>query len=204
MSQFEHRSSSTVSVSWHAHREAQQLDDVTMARELDSYIRDNPTARRRSAAYFIIGAVGKNCRSAECAEILIAQIRVEKDRFALSLLLRALADVPKTEQVDLAPVLGLLNDKRWAIRHQAIASLINTYSTEVEDRVLDVLRSSTDPRDAVSCHATLNRIGTTKALPALEAGLKSRKRDVRISAAAAIAAIGERASTHDQLSIDPT
>jgi HEAT repeat protein len=102
--------------------------------------------------------------------------------------------VPKEAQLDLAPVFALLHDKRWAIRHAAIRSLINTASSAAEDQVLELLRTSTDPRDVVYCHATLNRIGTMQALSALEAGLKSRNRDVKESAKAAIEAIAERDS----------
>jgi HEAT repeat protein len=168
------------------------MDDPSIVKELDAYLREEPTKAERAAAYFIIGKIGKNLRSVECASVLIAHIAPETDKYALAGLLDRLADIPKPANVDVAPVYRLLRDKRWLVRHAAIRSLINTASPEAEDRLLEVLRDSDDPHDAIYCHATLNRIGTAKALPALEVGLKSRKRDVKLSARAAIDAIAAR------------
>lgn len=194
--------SSADSVSWHAHREAEKMDDPSIVQELDAYLREKPAKAERAAAYFIVGKIGKNRRSAECASVLIAHIGPENDKYALAGLLDRLADIPKLAGVDLAPVYGLLHDKRWLVRHAAIRSLINTTTREAEDRVLEVLRDSDDPDDAIYCHATLNRIGTAKALPALEAGLKSRKRDVKLSARAAIDAIAARTAAQQNLAAD--
>jgi HEAT repeat protein len=190
------------SVSWHAHREAEKLNDLTICPELDSYLRRTPTKQQRSAAYFIVGKIGKNCHSTECAALLIAHIRDEKDKYALGSLLDSLADIPKAEGTDLTPVFVLLQDKRWLVRHAAIGSLKNTASAEAEDRLIAVLRTSPDPDDAVYCHATLNQIGTAKALPVLEAGLKSRKRDVKLSAKLAIEAIATRDAAQQRLAAD--
>ena len=55
--------------------------------------------------------------------------------------------------------------------------------------MLEILATTSDPYDVIYCHATLNQIGTRKALPALTQNLKSRKRDVKVSAQAAIEAI---------------
>jgi hypothetical protein len=43
-----------------------------------------------------------------------------------------------------------------------------------------------------NCHATLNEIGSAKAIPLLEKNLKSRKVDVKMSAKFAIEAIKAR------------
>lgn len=190
------------SVSWHAHREAEKLDDPSIVQELDAYLRERPAKAERAAAYFIIGKIGKNRRRAECASVLIAHIGPENDKYALADLLDRLADIPKSADVDLTPIFGLMKDKRWLVRHAAIRALINTVSPEAEDRLLEVLRDSEDPHDAICCHATLNRIGTAKALPVLEVGLKSRKRDVKLSARAAIDAIAARTAAQQHLAAD--
>jgi HEAT repeat protein len=109
-------------------------------------------------------------------------------------LLDRLAEIPKPDDVDLEPIFALLEDKRWLVRHAAIRSLVNVSSPEPEQRLLALLGSTTDPDDLTYCHATLNRIGTSKSLAVLRANLASRKRDVRLSAAAAIEAIEARNS----------
>ena len=194
MTRPEPHANSADSVSWHAHREAEKIDDVSLLQELNAFLENSAGKEARSAVYFIIGKIGKNCGSPECASVLIARSKTEKDKYALSALLDRLADIPKPASVDLAPVFALLQDKRWLVRHAAIRSLINTASAEAEGRILAHLRDASDPDDAICCHATLNRIGTAAALPALEAGLKSRKRDVKLSAQAAIEAIAARSA----------
>ncbi|WP_061540340.1 HEAT repeat domain-containing protein [Collimonas fungivorans] len=180
------------SISWHAYREAERLDDKSMVDELDEYLAQKPTKDQRSAAYFIIGKIAKNCASLECASRLIAYSSREKDKYALANLLDGLAEIPKPESLEIEPLFSLLQDSRWLVRHAAIRSLQGCASSEAEDKLLEVLANTSDPDDAVYCHSTLGRIGSYKALPALAQGLKSRKRDVKISAQAAITAIEVR------------
>lgn len=182
------------SMSWHAYRAAEQLDDKSLVDELDAYLAQKPTKEQRAAAYFIIGKIGKNCQSHECAARLITYAASERDKYALASLLDRIAEIPKPESVDIWPLFSYLKDKRWLVRHSAIGSLQGCKSSEAEDKLLEVLAITSDPNDIVYCHSTLNRIGTHRALPALEQGLKSRKRDVKDSAQAAIAAIESRNS----------
>ena len=76
--------SSDDSISWHAHREAEKLNDLSMVEKLDATLAQKPKKHQRAAAYFIIGKIGKNCRSAECASRLIAYASAEQDKYALS------------------------------------------------------------------------------------------------------------------------
>jgi HEAT repeat protein len=120
----------------------------------------------------------------------------EKDKYALHGLLDCLAEIPKPKHIDLEPLFALLEDKRQLVRHAAIRSMMNVSSPEPEIRLLALLGSTTDPHDLVYCHATLNHIGTDKSLAALRSNLSSRKRDVKLSTAAAIDAIEARIRAH--------
>jgi len=184
--------SSHDSISWHAHREAERLSDESLLGELDAYLAGRHNKDKRMAAYFIIGKIGKNCRSSACASLLITYAPKEKEKYALGSLLQRLADIPKPADVDIGPLLLLLKDERWLVRHSAINSLQGCESAQAEDELLNVLAVTRDPYDAVYCHAVLNRIGTPNALPALALNAKSRKRDVKESARAAILAIEAR------------
>ena len=184
--------SSSDSIPWHAHREAERLDDESLLGELGEYLTKRHSKDKRMAAYFIIGKIGKNCRSPDCASLLIAYTFEEKDKYALGSLLQQLAGLPKPESIDIGPLFLLLKDERRLVRHAAINSLQGCESAEAEDKLLDVLASTTDHFDAVYCHAVLNRIGTPKSLPALALNAESRKRDVKESARAAVAAIEVR------------
>lgn len=174
------------SVSWHAYREAESLQELSAIQELDAFLRGGPSKAERSAAYFMIGAIGNNLEESRCASTLISYIPSETDKQALATLLDGIAKIPLAIGTDLEPVYELLRDTRWLVRHRAIQALRTSTAPETEDRLLAVLVESTDPYDRVYCHSVLNRIGTLKSIPALEAGLESSKRDVKLSAKAAI------------------
>jgi HEAT repeat protein len=183
---------SDVSVSWQAHREAETLLDASMINELADYLEHESNKERRKAAYFMLGHLGKNLSSPECARVLVARSIKENNKYVLSTLLGALQNVAKPSDLDLSPIFALLGDGRWLVRHSAIESLVRTNSPEVEDHLIHHLETTTDPFDVAYCQGTLNQVGTAKAIPFIAKNLKSRKRDVKDSAQAAIEAIQAR------------
>jgi HEAT repeat protein len=179
-------------VSWKAHREAELFVDPLMVDELAEYLQYELNHDRRKAAYFILGKLGRTVRSGDCAAVLLAYVSKENNKYVLSNLLDALGGVRKPGDLDLTPVFLLLEDKRWLVRHSAIEALKGADSPEVEDRLLSLLKKTSDPHDMTYCQAVLNEIGSTKAIPLLEKNLNSRKRDVKMSAESAIQAIKAR------------
>jgi HEAT repeat protein len=180
------------SASWHAHREAEALSDPLLIDELTRYAMGETSRDARKAAYFILGKLGEKFPTSGCAAFLVAQVKKEKNKYVLSGLLDALGHISKPGNLDLAPIYALLADERWLVRHSAIQSLKRTNSPDVEDMILHVLETTSDPSDLVYCQATLNEIGSTKAIPSIAKNLKSRKRDVKMSAQFEIEAIKAR------------
>jgi hypothetical protein len=80
------------------------------------------------------------------------------------------------------------------LRHSAINALGSSSSPTAEERLLAHLASREDKHDVVYCNATLNNMGTPRAIPIIAANLNSRVRDVRDSARFAIEAIEARFS----------
>jgi HEAT repeat protein len=78
------------------------------------------------------------------------------------------------------------------IRQKAIQAFANSEDQVAETTLIDFLDTSEDTHEIVYSNATLNRIGTPKAIPHLEKHLKSRKRDVKLSAQFAIDEIKKR------------
>jgi HEAT repeat protein len=189
----EHRcTNSDDSISWKAYREAEMLDDPSLADELAEYLRHEPNRGLRTHAYFILGKLGQKVRGRDCASILLSHLSAESNKYVLSVLLDALGGVRKPADLDLVPVFRLLEDDRWLVRHSAIQALRHTNSPVVEGQLLHLLEATSDPYDMTYCHSTLNEIGSAKAIPLLEKNLKSRKVDVKMSAKFAIEAIKAR------------
>jgi len=134
-------------------------------------------------------------RASECSSILLSYLDKETNKYVVSDLLRALSEIRKPNHLDLGPVFRRLEDDRWLVRYSAIEALKYTDPPEPENRLLQLLQNTTDPNDMIYCQATLSEIGTAKALPFIEKNLKSRKRDVKMSAQFAIEAIKVRESS---------
>ncbi len=180
------------SVSWNAHREAERLSDEALIDEIESFLKTERTNAERSASHFILGAIGQNTGNDRCVHLLLACLPSESNKYVLSSLLGSIAKVSKPDDAQLGPVFELLHDRRWLVRHTAIQALGKTTSSIVEDQLLALLATTNDPYDKTYCHATLNKIGTLRAIPLLTTGLTSKKRDVKDSAKMAIAAIENR------------
>lgn len=180
------------SISWHAHREAEQIRDLAILDELSTFIASSKSKDERKAAYFLLGALGANTADVRCADALNARLSVEKDKYVLAAILEALAKLTKPRDFPLGAIFQHLSDKRWLVRHTAIRALLKTDSENAEAQLLKHLSATTDPDDMIYCHATLGSIGTAASIPLIEIGRASRKRDVRASAEIAIEAIKSR------------
>ncbi len=192
MSTREVRIDSAQSVSWQAHREAEQVADATILSELQAFLATSKSKDEREAVYFLLGAIGANASDVRCAIVLSNYITQERDKYVLSTILQALAKITKPRDFPLENVFHCLSDKRWLVRHAAIQALRATDSPDVEDRLLQHLISPIEPFDVIYCQVTLGGVGTAKSLPALTQNLRSRKRDVKMSAEAAIRGIEGR------------
>jgi HEAT repeat protein len=185
------------SISWHAYREAEALSDASLIHELAEYVQHESKQDSRRASYFILGKLGEKFPASGCAALLVAQVKKERNKYVLATLLDALGHISKSSDLDLTPVYALLADERRLVRHSAIQSLKRTNSPEVEDMILHVLEATSDPYDLIYCQATLNEIGSAKAIPSIAKNLRSRKRDVKDSARYAIEAIQARGRGND-------
>jgi HEAT repeat protein len=186
------------STSWKALREAERLNDETLLDELAALIQSSRNTRERKAAYFIVGAIGSNTGTPFSAAILLRGASLEKDKYVLSSVLEALRKASKPNDIPLDPIYHLLDDPRWLVRHAAILALANSDAPVTEERIIAHLFETKDAFDKVYCHVALGSIGTLRSLDAIEANLKSRKRDVKQSAKAAIKAIHARHDVGDQ------
>jgi HEAT repeat protein len=182
---------SSLSVSFRAHREAEQLTDVSMVDELVEVVQ-GLTPEERSGCYFIIGKIGSKIGEERCAAVLLNLLPSETNKDNVARILDRLADIPKGPLFDLALVYPFLGAKQWRVRRAAIRALDNSANPEAEAHLIAHLTATVDPYDMADCQAVLGRIGTARALPVIERNLSSRKRDVKGTAQVAVASIRGR------------
>lgn len=184
--------SSADSKSWHAHREAERLLYPGVIQDIGSYLAGKRNALERRSAYFILGKVGKNLPATEAARQLLMFISSETDKYALSTALAMISELALEADENISPIINLLQDKRWQVRHAAIGALKASKSARAEEELIAFLGETNEANDKTYCHATLGAIGTVRSLAAIQVNTKSRKRDVKLSAMLAIESIQAR------------
>ncbi len=192
MSEVTPRSSGTSSfesVSWAAMREAETLADISMVPELLAAAGGTLPHTQRQNCYFTIGKIGVNLRDANCATALLKCLAFEHNKYNLARILDSIGEIPKPVDFEYGAIEPWLHDRRWLVRHAAINAFQNAHGEAAERYVLGHLANTDDPFDQTYCHALLNQIGTSRALPVIEPNTKSRKQNVRLSAQLAAQAI---------------
>ncbi|MGY8911409.1 MAG: HEAT repeat domain-containing protein, partial [Flavobacteriales bacterium] len=148
--------------------------------------------KKRDKAYFLLGHIAKNTNDYKATEYLIKRVEKESDKYVVSSLLDRIANLKKPNGIDLQPIINAIQSDKWTIRQSAIQSLKNSDDKIAEKTLIGILSNSEDQYDLTYANATLNNIGTEKAIPYLEKHLNSRKRDVKGSAKFAIESIKKR------------
>lgn len=148
--------------------------------------------KKRDKACFLLGHIAKNTNSRLALTYLIQRVNKESNKYIISSLLDRISDLQKPPGTDLEPLIKMTKSDKWLIRHSAIKSLNHSSDSVAEAALIEIIDVSNDPYNLIYSNATLNRIGTARAIPYLEKHLKSRKRDVKLSAQYAIEEIKKR------------
>lgn len=183
---------SSKTISWKALREAENIENPAYIPQLITFIDNEKDKKKRDRSYFLLGHIAKNTSDLKALDYLIYRIQKETDKYIISSLLDRIAAIKKPIGTDLQPLIQATKSDKWLIRHSAIQSLKNALDSVAETALIEILNDSDDPYDLVYTNATINTIGTLRAIPFLEKHLKSRKRDVKDSAKYAIEEIKKR------------
>jgi len=183
---------SSKTISWKALREAENVENTEYIPQLITFIDNEKDKKKRDSSCFLLGHIAKNTSDLKALDYLIYRIQKETDKYIISSLLDRIAAIKKPIGTDLQPLIQATKSDKWLIRHSAIQSLKNALDSAAETALIEILNDSDDPYDLVYTNATINTIGTLRAIPFLEKHLKSRKRDVKNSAKYAIEEIKKR------------
>jgi len=185
---------SSKTISWKALREAEKITNPDFIPQLMTFIENEKDKDKRDKAYFILGQIAKNIDDKTTGQFLINRIEKETDKYVISSMLGVLANVIKPKGTDFTPLIAATKDDRWLVRQKSIQAFAKSEDEIAEATLIDFLDTSEDPYELIYSNATLNKIGTPKAISHLEKHLKSRKRDVKLSAKFAIDEIKKRNS----------
>jgi len=175
--------------------QAEVLNDPALVDEITEYLSTKPEDKDRQNCYLLLGRIGRNIRSHDCAVTLLKCLESEASEIPLLYLLGALDEVGIPDDVNLSKLIDCLNDDRPLVRQPAIRALRKTPPGAAEEAVLALLMHTKDLDDICNCHKTLGRIGTEKSVQSIECNLSSDNDNVKGTAANAIARIRERLET---------
>lgn len=194
----EEYTSSAESVSWHAYREAEKLEDPSAFGVLEIMLSEHAKKKDkkyRNAVYFIYGNLLKRYPEKERIEFYLDQLPKEADKYVLESMLGNLEYIPTQRDISVETIIELTKSEKWQIRHSAIIALGSFLSAEGK-AVLHSFIGQTDEKkyeyEIIYATAALGKIGTEEDLPILETHIKSRKRDVRESAKYAVESVKAR------------
>jgi len=183
---------SSKTISGKALREAENIENTAYIPQLITFIDNEKDKKKRDRSYFLLSHIAKNTNDLRALDYLIYRIQKETDKYIIASLLDRIAAIKKPIGTDLQPLIQATKSDKWLIRHSAIRSLKNALDSVAETVLIEILNDSDDSYDLVYTNATINSIGTLRAIPFLEKHLKSRKRDVKDSAKYAIEEIKKR------------
>ena len=177
-------------VSWHAHRDAEKLDDPASANILIEIARCETNAQRRRDAIFILGCLGNNCPSEATTRALLDQLKAESNKYHIENLLAAIRKQPK---VPADPTLiALTADPHSAVRHAAILALENCRTREAEECLLAHVANTDNQFDLSYANLVLGRIGTERSIQYLAEAAQHKSERIAAPAIHALAEIGSR------------
>ncbi len=185
---------SSKTISWKALREAEKITTPDFIPQLMTFIESEKDKNKRDKAYFILGHNAKNINDKRTGQFFIRRLEKETDKYIISSMLDVLAKIVKPKGTDFTLLIAATKDERWLVRHTAIQAFGNSEDEIAETTLINILDTTDDSYELIYSNATLNKIGTPKAIPHLEKHLKSRKRDVKLSTKFAIEEIKKRHS----------
>ncbi|HME82898.1 MAG TPA: HEAT repeat domain-containing protein [Candidatus Eremiobacteraceae bacterium] len=174
--------------SWYAYRDAEKAADPAWLPILAALLlAAKPPSR--SAIYFIIAQLGKNCAPQAAFSILNEWLSREKNKSCIHSILSALGELPLPNIEQITP---FTRDPRWLVRQEAIYCLRGDTSGEAEEVLLRVLESSKNQYDMGYALSALSKVGSRKAIPRLAAMSQHPKANVQVGVVHAISKIGDQ------------
>ena len=192
MSEKDDARTSDSSVSWQAHREAENISDPAAFPLLIEIIEASPQKKARDIrdnAYFIIGKLLKKSFDREACEFLIRRLEVEENKYVLSRILERLAELTLPDEMDITPIVNCSKSEKWLVRHSALCALGASATKQSREALAFYLEQDDEKQyrdEMIYANASLGRIGNSEDVPLIEKHLHSRSPGIRESARFAI------------------
>lgn len=177
-----------------ANEEARQINNLDYIEQLKVFIEKTKNEDLKQNAYSVLFYIYSNTGEARILTYCIDRLAVEKKEWTLYTILWNIEclknKMPSDTNID--SILALTTYKKHLVRDGAINCLKNVTNPKAEEKLIEIISTSTDQHQLTYVNATIRTIGTAKSIPYLLKLVENKKHDVAATALGAILKISDK------------
>ncbi len=177
-----------------ANEEARQINNLDYIEQLKVFIEETKNEDLKQNAYSVLFYIYSNTDEERILTYCIDRLAVEKKEWTLYTILWNIEclknKMPSDTNID--SILALTTYKKNLVRDGAIKCLGNANNPKDEDKLIEIISTSTDQYQLTYANAAIRTIGTTKSIPHLLKLVDNKKQDVAATALGAIIKLSDK------------
>ena len=177
-----------------ANDEASQICNLEYVEQLKTFIEKTKNEDLKQNAYSVLFNIYSNTGEARILTYCIDRLAIEKKEWTLYTILWDIEclknQMPSDTNID--NILVLTTYKKHLVRDGAIKCLKNVNNPKAEEKLIEIISTSTDQYQLTYANATIRTIGTPKSIPQLLKLVENKKQDVAATALGAILKLSDK------------
>ena len=177
-----------------ANDEASQICNLEYVEQLKTFIEKTKNEDLKQNAYSVLFNIYSNTGEARILTYCIDRLAIEKKEWTLCTILWDIEclknQMPSDTNID--NILVLTTYKKHLVRDGAIKCLKNVNNPKAEEKLIEIISTSTDQYQLTYANATIRTIGTPKSIPQLLKLVENKKQDVAATALGAILKLSDK------------
>jgi hypothetical protein len=177
-----------------ANDEARQIRNIEYIDQLKTFIEKSKNEDFKKNAYSILFNIYSNTRETTILKYCVDRLASEKKEWTLHTILWNIECLKNKipSEINIDNILDLTTYKKHIVRDGAIKCLKNTDNSKAEDKLIEIISTSTDQYQLTYANATIRTIGTSKSIPCLLKLVDNKKQDVAATALGAILNLSDK------------
>ncbi|HBG71179.1 MAG: hypothetical protein A2W93_12445 [Bacteroidetes bacterium GWF2_43_63] len=177
-----------------ANDEARQINNLEYIEQLKAFIEKTNNEDLKKNAYNVLFYIYSNTGEARILTYCIDRLATEKKEWTLYTILWNIEclknKIPSDINID--NILALTTYKKHLVRDGAINCLKNADNSKAEDKLIEIITTSTDHYQLTYANATIGTIGTSKSIQHLLKLVENKKQDVAATALGAVLKLSDK------------
>ncbi len=188
------RQSNLDATSIKANNEGRQISNLEYIEQLKAFIERAKNEDLKKAAYWVLFYIYSNTGEAKILTYCIDRLAIEQKEWTLYTILWRIEHLKNQmpSDINIDNILALTTYKKYLVRDEAIRCLKNVNNPKAEEKLIEIISTSTDHYQLTYANSTIRTIGTFKSIPYLLKLVGNKKRDVAATALGAILELSDK------------